>query len=82
MSLDQRRNRTLKEHGSDGSHQLWMGHAIFYSTGIPSGTAPYSTKPWKVGDRAYNSVPSVGQPKSWVCTVAGTPGTWQSEGTL
>lgn len=37
---------------------------------------------WKVGDRVFNSVPSVGNPKSWVCTVAGTPGTWVSEGNL
>ena len=37
---------------------------------------------WDVGDRCYNSSPSVGQPKSWVCTVAGAPGTWTSEGNL
>ena len=37
---------------------------------------------WKVGDRVFNSAPSIGQPKSWVCTVAGTPGTWTSEGNL
>lgn len=37
---------------------------------------------WKVGDRVFNSAPVVGQPKSWVCTVAGTPGTWVSEGNL
>jgi len=37
---------------------------------------------WAVGDRVFNSVPVVGQPKSWVCTVAGTPGTWVSEGNL
>jgi hypothetical protein len=37
---------------------------------------------WNVGDRIINSNPSVGQPKSWVCTVAGTPGTWVSEGNL
>lgn len=37
---------------------------------------------WAVGDRAWNSAPAVGQPKSWVCTVAGTPGTWVAEGNL
>jgi hypothetical protein len=37
---------------------------------------------WKQGDRVFNSSPTVGQPKSWVCTVAGTPGTWVSEGNL
>jgi hypothetical protein len=37
---------------------------------------------WSVGDRVFNTVPSVGQPKGWICTVTGTPGTWVSEGNL
>jgi hypothetical protein len=35
-----------------------------------------------VGDRVIQSVPVVGQPKGWRCTVAGYPGTWASEGNL
>ncbi len=34
------------------------------------------------GDVQFNSVATVGQPKSWACTVAGTPGTWVSEGII
>jgi hypothetical protein len=30
---------------------------------------------WNIGDRSFNSVPVIGQPKSWACTVAGTAGT-------
>lgn len=37
---------------------------------------------WAVGDRVEQSVPVVGQPKGWRCTVAGVPGTWISEGNL
>jgi hypothetical protein len=37
---------------------------------------------WAVGDRMIRATPVVGQPKAWVCTVAGTPGTWVSEGNL
>jgi len=37
---------------------------------------------WRVGDRVVNNTPVVGQPKAWACTVAGTPGTWVSEGNL
>ncbi len=37
---------------------------------------------WKVGARGFNPTPTIGQPKSRVCTVAGTPGTWVSEGNL
>jgi hypothetical protein len=49
---------------------------LFYRSTFPAvGT-------WSVGDRVINTVPTVGQPKSWVCTVAGTPGTWVSEGNL
>jgi len=35
-----------------------------------------------VGDRIEQSVPVVGNPKGWRCTVAGGPGTWISEGAL
>lgn len=35
-----------------------------------------------VGDHIRNSVPAVGQPKGWFCTVAGNPGTWIAEGNL
>lgn len=37
---------------------------------------------WAVGDRVINAAPAVAAPKAWVCTVAGTPGTWVSEGNL
>jgi hypothetical protein len=58
-----------------------------YRTGYPTcvtwnGTAAPVNGTWAVGDRVFNSTPTVGQPKSWVCTVAGTPGTWVSEGNL
>jgi hypothetical protein len=51
-------------------------YAQFYATAAPT------TGTWQVGDRVFNSVPVVGQPKGWLCTVAGTPGTWVSEGNL
>jgi hypothetical protein len=46
----------------------------------PPTTSGNST--YEVGDRIVNSVPSSSNPKSWVCTVAGNPGTWVSEGNL
>lgn len=48
----------------------------YYASAAPT------TGTWSVGDRVFNSVPSIGQPKGWICTVAGTPGTWVSEGNL
>lgn len=31
---------------------------------------------WTRGDVVWNEEPAVGQPIGWMCTVAGTPGTW------
>lgn len=45
-------------------------------------TAVPATGTWKRGDHVFNSAPAVGSPKGWICTVAGTPGTWVSEGNL
>jgi hypothetical protein len=57
-------------------HGLNTLQRIAYFNGVPDrGT-------WSVGDRVFNDTPVIGQPKSWVCTVAGTPGTWVSEGNL
>jgi hypothetical protein len=47
-----------------------------------SASAVPTTGTWAVGDYCKNSAPAVGQPKGWYCTVAGTPGTWVSEGNL
>lgn len=33
---------------------------------------------WNAGDQLWNSAPTVGQPIGWVCTAAGTPGTWRA----
>ena len=46
------------------------------------GTAIPSSGYWNKGDIVQNSTPTVGQPKSWVCTVSGTSGTWVSQGNL
>lgn len=53
-----------------------MANGTYYGTAAPvAGT-------WAVGDRVVRNPPVVGQPKAWSCTVAGTPGTWVSEGNL
>ena len=45
-------------------------------------TGPPGTGLWGIGDRIWNHVPAVGQPTYWVCTVAGSPGTWVAGPTL
>lgn len=53
---------------------------VLYKTAVPSSGV------WFAGDRVINSVPTVGQPKAWTCTVSSTPpstpSTWVSEGNL
>ena len=55
------------------------GGTIITQFGAASGAAGNI---WAVGDRVIQSVPVVGSPKGWRCTVAGAPGTWVSEGNL
>ncbi len=47
-----------------------------------AGTAIPATGTWQAGDRCRRVPAVIGQPKGWVCTTGGTPGTWVSEGTL
>lgn len=48
----------------------------FYYTAAPGvGT-------WKRGDRVWNTAPAAGGAPGWVCTTAGTPGTWKAMANL
>ncbi len=49
---------------------------------ISFGAAAPTTGTWIQGSVVFNSGATVGQPKGWQCTVAGTPGTWVSMGSL
>lgn len=61
---------SIRRAGTVTAKQIW------WNTAAPvAGT-------WVAGDRIFNAAPAIGQPKSWVCTVGGTPGTWVSEGNL
>ena len=41
-------------------------------------SAPPSAGTWAVGDVVYNNAPASGNPSGWMCSVAGTPGTWKA----
>lgn len=58
------------------------GPRTFLVTNNPSSTAPWSTLAWNTGDTGMLFPPVAGSAKGWVCTVAGTPGTWVSLGNL
>lgn len=58
------------------------GPRTFLATNNPQITAPWSTLAWNTGDVGLLHPPVVASPKGWICTVAGTPGTWVSQGNL
>ena len=49
---------------------------------ILDGTAAPTVGVWKVGDMVYNSAPAAAGAIGWVCTTAGTPGTWKTFGAI
>lgn len=53
-----------------------------FGLGLFSSASPSIAVYSPAGRRVFHSAPAVGQPKGWVCTVAGAPGTWVSEGNL
>lgn len=67
---------------SDGIQAFSRKQWVFSAPPSTGGVNGGANVTWKVGDRVYNSAATAGQPKSWVCTVAGAPGTWTSEGNL
>jgi hypothetical protein len=80
--VDNRFISTTNRFGADGFFEAARiceraGNRLYGET-----TAAPTVGSWAVGDRSVNSTPVVGQPKAWSCTVAGTPGTWVSEGNL
>lgn len=58
----------VKKHGAD-NHSYW-------------GTAAPTSGTYAKGDIIWNSAPAAGSPSMWVCTVAGSPGTWVSIGNV
>ena len=74
------RIRALSVYGECGA-STWLGYEEIIE-GVNLATVPPTIGTWAKGRKLLNSAPTVGQPKGWICTVAGTPGTWVSEGNL
>jgi hypothetical protein len=76
------RDLNLGRNANIGGNAVITGTSKVSGFTTSYGTAAPTTGAHVVGDEHKNSVPAVGQPKSWLCTVAGTPGTWVSTGDL
>ena len=57
-------------------------HPDYPTNTVSFGSAAPTQGEWRRGDRVHNRAPAVGSPTGWICTVAGTPGTWVSMGNL
>jgi len=64
-----------------GQIAIWVAERIGLKLLVPVAAIP-TTGTWEKGDRFVNQAGTVGQPKAWQCTVAGSPGTLTSEGNL
>jgi len=71
-------------------HETWNQNTVIPSLAITNDygrseirrAAAPATGPWRVGDICWNSTPSAGGALGWVCTTAGTPGTWKAMANL
>lgn len=74
-------DKTNLQYSGSGSAYYALNQGTGAILEIQGNAAP-ATGTWAVGDAVWQNVPVAGQPKGWRCTVAGTPGTWVSEGNL
>lgn len=66
---------------SSGAGTVSQTQALFNTIELFQAAAP-TTGTYRVGDIVYNSAPASAGYVGWVCTVAGTPGTWQTFGLI
>lgn len=64
------------------SGATWAHGDYYRMDGEMYGPAIPSDGTWLANDRLWNSAAASGQPMGWICTAAGTPGTWKSMGNL
>lgn len=58
------------------------GFGSLSGAGELAGTAAPTTGTWVRGDRVWNTTPAASGTMGWVCTTAGTPGTWKTFGAI
>jgi hypothetical protein len=61
---------------------FWLGSSTNRLRKFDTENAAPTTGTWARGDIRFNSSPSAGGKVGWVCTTAGTPGTWKAFGVI
>jgi hypothetical protein len=72
---------TLANNANPVIHDVGFG-SVYDAVAPGAGGSLWSGNTWPQGSICWNSSATVGQPQGWMCTVAGTPGTWVSMGNL
>ncbi len=57
-----------------------QGHRVGYGTAPPAAASDAVGISFSVGDRIYNTAPLLSGVLGWICTTAGSPGTWVEMG--
>lgn len=66
----------MKQYNNDWYHRTDGGKNVTWGTAAPA------TGTWAVGDVRWNTAPAAGGTPGWMCTTAGTPGTWKAMANL
>jgi uncharacterized protein YjbI with pentapeptide repeats len=64
------------------STQTWRDSTTAQYDGRLLKSAAPTGGTWALGDRVYHSAPATAAPDGWVCSAAGTPGTWKAMANL
>jgi len=67
---DTGRLRTIYQFGGNCDAYMWGSKVVTWGTVAPT------TGTWAVGDTCWNTAPTASTTPGWVCTTAGSPGTW------
>ncbi|MBA4849499.1 glycosyl hydrolase family 28-related protein [Emticicia sp. BO119] len=76
------KNNSVALYSGTGTSPALIDYVVSTNAKIRFASAAPSTGTWAIGDIVYNSAPIAGGTMGWVCTTAGTPGTWKTFGSI
>lgn len=83
-SIEVNATYTLNNGNSQDINNVWTytSTIAYNANGSNRFTAAPAAGTWAVGNAVYNKTPPAGGIPGWVCTTAGTPGTWRAMANL
>lgn len=65
-----------------GAAMTWKGATLVSEDGDLLAAAAPTSGTWALGEKVFHTTPVAGGHAGWVCTTAGTPGTWKTFGAI